>query len=1051
MDHLPRGTVTLLFSDMEGSTSLLQQLGERYTQVLSECRRLLRAACHRWYGHEVDTQGDVFFVVFARATDAVAAAVAAQHALFTHVWPEGVMVRVRMGLHTGEPRPSSEGYAGLDVHHAARIMSAGYGGQVLLSRTTRDLVEHHLPEAVSLRDLGEHRLKDLQQKSRLFQLVIADLPADFPSLKTLDSRPHNLPVQPTPLIGREREVRAVQQLLQREDVRLLTLTGPGGIGKTRLSLQVAAEVSDKFADGVFFVALAPLSDAELVVPTIIQTLSISEVGGQPLLVLLKASLKDKHLLLLLDNFEQVIRAAVQVAELLAACPKLKIIVTSRMVLHVQAEHEFAVPSLSLPDPKRLPDLVALSQYEAVALFIERAQAVKPDFAVTTANAPAVAAICTRLDGLPLAIELAAARLKLLPPLALLARLGQRLVVLTGGVRDAPARQQTLRNTIAWSYDLLDAAEQQTFRRLSVFVGGCTLDAVEAVCAALDSPDEGGLVLDGVGSLLGKSLLRQTEQEDGEPWFMMLETIREFGLEALAKCGEMEATRQAHADYYLALAKEAAPKLLGPQLAGWMRRLELELDNLRAAMGWLLEQGEAETVLRMGTALGLFWELNYSLHEAWNVLSRALEGSEEVAVQVRARALVVAGWMALLLGHFERADILCQEGLALSRAIGDTAGMGHAVFRLAQSADQRGDAVAARSRYKESIVLNREAGNKTLIAWSLTLEAYVALFQGEFAGTRAHLEESLALFREIGNPFGTAYTLFSLAMYAIKGPGDLPLAQGQVWAEESLALFRDMGSRNYEPFALTTLGEITYFQGDTTTARQLFEQSCARYRELGYEPKIAWTLSLLGRVLVAEGDLAGARAVYEESLILERRVNFGLSFLDIAPVLEGLAAVVAAQGESTWAARLLGRAEAQRETIKTPLPPLYRVDYEQAVAVARTQLDEPSFAVAWAEGRAMTLEQVVVARGPVTMPEPLPTSQPAAPPMEKSFPSSPDGLTAREVEVLRLLARGLSNAQIAEELVVSLLTVKAHLRSIYSKVGVTSRSAATRYALEHHLG
>jgi ATP/maltotriose-dependent transcriptional regulator MalT len=453
---------------------------------------------------------------------------------------------------------------------------------------------------------------------------------------------------------------------------------------------------------------------------------------------------------------------------------------------------------------------------------------------------------------------------------------------------------------------------------------------------------------------------------------------------------------------------------------------------------------------MGTALGVFWELNYSLHEGWNVLSRALEGSEEVAVPVRARGLVAAGYMALKLGHFERAEVLCQEGLALSRAIGDRVGMGHAVFRLAQSSDQRGDAVAARSRYQESIVLNREAGNETLIAWSLSLEAIVALLQGEYAGARARLEESLALFREMGDPYGTAYTLYFLALYAIVGPGDLPLSQGHLLAEESLALFRDIGSRSYEARVLATLGEITFFQGDITTARLLLEQSCSHLRELGYEPRIAWTLSLLGRVLVAEGDLAGARAVFEESLILESRVNFGLSFRDIAPVLEGLAAVVAAQEEPTWAARLLGRAEAQRETINTPLPPLFRAGYDHAVTLARSQLEEPSFAAAWAEGRALTLEQVVVARGPVTVPEPLPTSQPATPPPNQSLLSHLDGLTAREVEILRLVAQGFTSAQIAEQLVIGLATVNFHVRSIYSKLGVSSRSAATRYVIEHNL-
>src|SRR5215469_2902442 len=701
---------------------------------------------------------------------------------------------------------------------------------------------------------------------------------------------HTLPVQLTSFIGREKEVALLAQLLRRDDVRLLTLTGPGGIGKTRLGLQVAAELSEQFADGVCFVNLAPIGDPALVLPTIAQTLGVQESAMRSVLDILQAVLLEKQLLLVLDNFEQVVGAAVEVRALLAGCPLLTVLVTSRAALHLSGEHQFPVTPLVLPDPRHLPDLVALSQYEAVALFIARAQAVRPEFQVSNATAPAVAEICVRLDGLPLAIELAAARITLLPPQALLARLGQRFTLLTGGVRDAPARQQTLRNTIAWSYDLLEASEQRLFRRLCAFVGGTTLSAVEAVSAALG--DEPGAVLDGMASLIDKSLLRQSEAEGEQPRFVMLETIREYGWEALEALGEAETTCQAHAVYYLTLAKEAAPKLLGPQLAQWMRRLQLELDNLRAAMNWLLERGEAAMAIRLGTALALFWALNYSFKEGWNVLSRALERSEDVAVPVRARALVVAGWMANWLGYFERADALCQEGLALFRAIEDIAGMGHALFRLAESADQRGDVVAARSRYQESIVLNREAGNKTLIAWSLLLEANVALSQGEYAGARAQIEESLALFREMGNPFGTAYSLYSLALYAIRGPGDLPLAQGHLLAEESLALSRDISSRNFEPHALATLGEITYFQGDIITARQLIEQSCTLYRELGNEPRIAWALSFLGRVLASEGDLAGAQAFYEESLILESRVNFGRSYLDIAPTLEGLAAVVA---------------------------------------------------------------------------------------------------------------------------------------------------------------
>ncbi len=542
MPNLPTGTVTLLFTDIEGSTRLLQRLGDRYSDVLAECRHVLRSVFQEWNGFEVDTQGDAFFVVFARASDAVLAVADAQRALTRYSWPADEPMRVRMGLHTGEPSRTPEGYVGMDVHRAARIMSAAHGGQVLLSQATATLVEQDLPDDMGLRDLGEHRLKDLGRPRHLFQLVISGLPADFPRLKTLDTYQHNLPVQLTPFIGREQELSTVQGLLRREDVRLLTLTGPGGMGKTRLGLQVAAELSDRFADGVFFVNLAPISDPALVMSTIAQTLNMREVTGQPWLERLREELQGKQMLLLLDNFEQVVSAAREVVELLAACPQLKVLVTSREVLHVRAESEFTVPPLTLPDTKHLSDLAALSHNAAVALFLQRAQAIKPDFQLTNANARAIIEICARLDGLPLAIELAAARVKLLPPQALLTRLDQRLTLLTGASRDLPERQQTLRNAIAWSYNLLDVTEQWLFRHLSVFADGCTLQAVEALCAALEKSD--GQTVDRVASLIDKSLLQQIEQEGQEPRLLMLESIREYGMERLKANGELEATLQA---------------------------------------------------------------------------------------------------------------------------------------------------------------------------------------------------------------------------------------------------------------------------------------------------------------------------------------------------------------------------------------------------------------------------------------------------------------------------------------------------------------------------
>jgi predicted ATPase/class 3 adenylate cyclase len=952
MQNLPQGTVTLLFTDIEGSTQLLQQLGDHYASVLAECRRLLRTAFEQWNGYEVDTQGDAFFVVFARATDAISAAVTAQHALATQAFSQGVAVRARMGLHTGEPQRSSEGYIGLDVHLAARIMSSAHGGQVVLSQTTYDLVVHNLPDGVSLRDLGEHRLKDLQHSHRLFQLVIADLPADFPPLKTLDLHPNNLPVQPTPLIGREQEVTAIGQLLSQEDVRLLTLTGPGGMGKTRLGLQVAAELSDLFPGGVFFVDLSALRNPKLVVPTIAQTFGLSEGGGQSLLERLKAWLDMKQLLLLLDNFEQVADAALEVAALLAACPQLKAMVTSREVLHVRAEREFSVPPLELPElphPARLPDLVALSHCAAVALFIQRARAVKPDFQLTATNARAVAEVCIRLDGLPLAIELAAARMKVLPPQALLARLDQRLAVLTGGARDVPARQQTLRNTIEWSYNLLDEEEQRLFRRLSVFVGGCTLEATEAIYSALDNDSDGaGQVLDIVASLIDKSLLHQTEKE--EPRFMMLETIREYGLEALSAGGEMQVTRQAHADYYLRLSEEAEPELGGPEQVAWLERLERERDNLRAALHWFLEDEgtelSPEMALRLAAALERFWVIRGQRSEGRTELSRALARSEGVAALVRAKALLAAARLAFVQGDYDQGEALAQESLALFRQTGNTRGIALSLDRLGVAAWRRGNFAQARSLMDEDLSLFKEVGDKVRVAWSLFTLALLESKQGEYARARVLLEESLAMHKEVGNKRGMAASLSQLAGVLLVSQGDQ--AKAQALLEEGLALDREVDSKEGIAASLGLSAWFALSRGDAAMARSQAEQSIALYREMGHREGTAESLCFLARAVALQGEHMAARALYEESLAIAREV--GDKEL-IATGLEGLAGVVALQGEPARAAQLWGAAEALREVIGAPLPPIDHAAYDRSVAAACAELGEKNFAAAWNEGRS----------------------------------------------------------------------------------------------------
>jgi predicted ATPase/serine/threonine protein kinase/DNA-binding CsgD family transcriptional regulator len=1046
--NLPSGTVTLLFTDIEGSTLLLQQLGDSYAGVLAECRQLLRATFQEWNGREVDTQGDAFFIAFARATDAVLASVDAQRALSAHPWPDGAAVRVRMGLHTGEPTLTHEGYVGLDVHRSARIMSAGHGGQILLSQTTANLVEQDLPDDITLRDLGEHRLKDLARPKHLFQLVISGLPAEFPPLKTLDTYPNNLPVQLTPFIGRERELADVLQLLRRDDVRLLTLTGPGGAGKTRLGLQVAAELSDFFIDGVFFVNLAPISDHTLVVSTLAETLGIQERADPFLLKRLKDILSQRQILLLLDNFEQVVDASAQVVDLLTACPMLKILVTSREVLHVQAEHEFPVPPLELPDPKRLPDLAMLSHNAAIALFLQRAQAVKPDFQLTNANARAMVEICVRLDGLPLAIELAAARMKLLPPQALLARLDQRLAVLTGASRDLPARQQTLRNTIAWSYNLLDAAEQRLFRRLSVFVDGCTLEAIDAVCAALEGNSEGAQALDGIASLVDKSLLQQTEQEGVEPRFVMLETIREYGLERLTVNRELQTTRQAHAEYYLALAEEAEPQLWGPRQVWWLQRLEQEHGNLRAALGWFLERVDAmqniEKSLRLSASLRSFWMVRGYYSEGRNFLDQALARSEGVEKAVRAKGFWAAATMASFEHDYDLSEALSKESLTLYRELEDKRGIAYALYYLGGASAGKGDLAAARQLFEEALTLRREGDNKHDIAWSLNALASVVNEQGEYDRGGAMLEESLTLFRELGNIRGIALSLLDLAWVLFLSQIDS--ARIPSLLEEGDALRRELDDKPSIADSLILSGELALSRGDASMAHSLAEESVMLIREIGDRLHTSRSLAFLAKVIAFQGDQTAARVMYEESLALAEAGN---SKRHMILGLEGLAGVLASQGDLVWAARLWGSAEALRDALGMPIAPVYHAEYERSIDAARSKLGDKIFANAWVEGRTMTPEQALVGQSSVIPLQPHSAKQSSTSPAKPS-PAYPDGLTTREVEVLRLLAQGLTDAQIAEQLVISPRTVNNHLTSIYQKIQVSSRSAATRYAIDHQL-
>src|SRR6266516_488008 len=846
---------------------------------------------------------------------------------------------------------------------------------------------------------------------------------------------HVLPVLLTPLLGREQEVTAACTLLHRPEVRLLTLTGTGGVGKTRLALQVATELLDDFGDGVSLISLAPISDPELVIPTIAHTLGLRETGNRHLLDLLKSFLQNKRLLLLLDNFEQIIAAAPVLAGLLEACPQLKLLVTSREVLRVRGEHEFVVQPLPVPGPQQHATSEALSHYASVSLFTQRAQAVNPDFQVTDTNAHTIAAICARLDGLPLALELAAARLKLLSSQALLARLENRLQVLTRGPRDVSERQQTLRNTIQLSYDLLTTEEQRLFRCLSVFVGGCTFEAVEAVCKLRG--DVTADVLNGLASLIDKNLVQQRDQINGEPRLMMLETIREFGLEALEASGEMEATQQVHVQCYLQLAEEVAPKLFGAEQQRWSAYLEQEHANLRTALQYSLERKEASLTLRLSDALWWFWLDQGHLSEGRQWLELALSTREGEVTFTRANVLNGLGLLLLNLGDYEQAAKRCEESVALYRELGDTVGMAWPLHHLALVKHDQGECMSARSLLEECLAHFSEGGVKLGRAYALCHLAWIDSEQGEYDEARSRVEESLTLFRELEDNGGISDALISLARVLFFSQGSKPAVHALL--EESLELIRYGDTQ-------ALLAQVALSEGDLVTARSSIEESLAFSRAKGFRGDIPEALVVLGRVTAAQGDYAAAQALYGESLALAKELGFKRV---IPAALEGLAAVVAAKGELAWAARLWGAAETLRETMGTLIPPVYRADYESSIAAARAQLGQKAFAFAWAQGRTMTLDQVLASLEPSSLAETASvTSAPAVKPPPQ--PTYPHDLTAREVEVLRLVVQGFTDAQIAGQLVISKHTASNHVKSILSKLGVTTRTAATRFAFEHKL-
>jgi predicted ATPase/class 3 adenylate cyclase len=824
--NLPRGTVTFLFTDIENSTRLMQEMGDRYPAAQTAHHAILREAFQSNEGHELRTEGDSFFCVFASAIDACTAAAAAQKALASHPWG-GQALRVRMGLHTGEAPLVGNEYIGLDVHHAARVAGAAHGGQVLISEATRGLVEGNLKSGLKLRDLGPHRLKDLARSERLYQLVIDGVQDTFPALRTLDATHNNLPTQLTSFVGRSADVAEGKRLLQ--NTRLLTLTGPGGIGKTRLSLQMAAETFQHFPAGVYFVPLSAVRDHELVASAIAQVLGIPVAGARTPIEGVVDHLHDKTILLVLDNFEQLLPAAAPIAaQLLQASPGVKLLVSSRSVLHVYGEQEFAVQPLGLPDRKALPALDVLTQYEAVKLFIERAMAVKPDFTATNENAPSIAGICERVDGLPLAIELAAARIKLFSPQALLTRLETSLSALGSGARDLPGRQQTLRGAIDWSYDLLDESQQRLLNRFSVFARGGDAKQAESVCGP---PEEvGGDVLSGLDELADHSLLRRLP-DFAEPRLLMLQTIREFAGERLEKSGESDQIRERHADAFCALAAEAAPNLFGDDQKVWLDRLELDHDNFRAALDWCIAQNDAERAMGLAASFWRFWQMRGHLHEGRARLATILAMRESRRHRdARARALEAAGGIAYWQGDMPAALIFYDECLELRRAGDDRRELANAIYNASfPTMVDRRDLNRSQVLLEEALPVYRELADDAGISGCQWAIGNLLYFKGIYGEAIPALDEAIELFRKAGNHFGLGWALHTRALCALR-TGDVAGARNYVG--EALGLFSKAGDVTGIALLLDDASEVAMQEGDRSTAIQLASAATAHQETSG---------------------------------------------------------------------------------------------------------------------------------------------------------------------------------------------------------------------------
>jgi predicted ATPase/class 3 adenylate cyclase len=870
MPDLPTGTVTFLFTDIEGSTRLWEREPQAMAAALAGHDALVREAIDRHSGYVFMTAGDAFCAAFQTADDALAAACDAQRALANEAWAESARIKVRMALHTGATEVRDNGYYGPPLNRVARMLAAGHGGQILLSLATEELVRDSLPPGVLLRDMGERRLKDLIRPERVYALAVPGLPADFPPLRTLDARPQNLPVQLTSFVGREQEMDEVKAQLRSS--RLVTLTATGGTGKTRLSLQIAADLIDEFADGVWFIELAALSDPRLVAQAVASAIAIKEAPGESIADTLRKSITGKELLLILDNCEHLVMACAELCEaLLSSCPGLRILANSRELLRIAGETAYRVPSLSLPDPRATPRAAVLTRYAAARLFVDRVLAVKPSFEVTDANAPAVASICRRLDGIPLALELAAARMRSMSAEELNQRLDRRFLVLTGGSRTALPRQQTLRALIDWSYDLLNATEQVMFCRLAVFSGGWTLQAAEQVCAGEDVAEHE--VLDLLASFVDKSLVI-VDERDGATRYRMLETMREYARERLNESGNGDRIRARHLAFYLALAEEAGPELVGPKQGEWLELLDLERENLLSAHT-SCEHGadDAMVGLRLVHAIKGYWVSRGMLGLGKRVTLEALARADaQVRSVERSRALFAAGQFECFTGEYAQARPHLTESLAIARDIGEESLSASLNSTLALAALGQQDHASARKYFEEAITLSRKCGNNRELAASLNGLAQLNRMEGALDEADALYQQALELTRRLGDREATAVVLLNLAIVSI---GRRSAAQAREILQDVLAISIEMQSKPTGQCALDVCAALAALNGEWQRAARFFGAVEAQMAKTGYHrdpadkaflaPLIAEARSQLGSATFTGAEMDGGALSYEEAI------------------------------------------------------------------------------------------------------------------------------------------------------------------------------------------